>query len=229
MKERSALTRLSVCDDGGVVDMSENVAPTRGERRREITRRKLLDAGRALIGERGVAGLRIQEITELADVALGSFYNYFPAKEDLVEAVVAESLSSLAAATLPAEWDDADPAEVVAAANMRFVQLAGEDPEFARLVVNLVHADDLFLAATYPYARTALERGIDDGRFVVADIEVALTAIIGAALALIRELLAGRHKPGAELAFAGLVLASLGLNPREAAEVAAKAAERLQG
>ncbi|MBJ8345200.1 TetR/AcrR family transcriptional regulator [Antrihabitans sp. YC2-6] len=209
--------------------MSQNVAPTRGERRREITRRKLLDAGRALIGERGVAGLRIQEITELADVALGSFYNYFPAKEDLVEAVVAESLSSLAAATLPAEWDDADPAEVVAAANMRFVQLAGEDPEFARLVVNLVHADDLFLAATYPYARTALERGIDAGRFVVADIEVALTAIIGAALALIRELLAGRHKPGAELAFAGLVLASLGLNPREAAEVAAKAADRLQG
>lgn len=214
----------SVCNNGRVPENSKTAPPTRTERKRERTRRALLDAGRALIAERGVAGLRIQEITEHADVALGSFYNYFPSKEELVEAVVAESLSSLAAATLPVDWADADPAEVVAAANIRFVRLAGKDPDFARLVVNLVHADDLFLAATHPYARVALERGIANGRFVIADVEVALTAIIGAALALIRELLGGRHGAGAEVAFAQLVLTSLGLTPADAEAVAKSAA-----
>jgi len=168
-----------------VEQTSQSGPPTRSDRQRERTRRRLLDAGRTLIAERGVSGLRIQEITERADIALGSFYNYFPAKEDLVEAVVAESLSTLAAATLPSEWEDADPAEVVAAAILRVVRLAFDDPDFARLVVNLAHADDLFLAATHPYARIALERGIADDRFEVVDIEVALTAIIGAAFALI--------------------------------------------
>jgi AcrR family transcriptional regulator len=214
---------------GVVVDTSDRNAPTRSDRQRERTRGKLLDAGRTLIAQRGVAGLRIQEITERADVALGSFYNYFSTKEELVEVIVGESLSALAAATLPSAWEDADPAEVVAAAILRVVRLAFDDPDFARLVVNLAHADDLFLAATHPYARIALERGIADDRFEVVDIEVALTAIIGAAFALIRELLAGHHTAGAEVAFAQLALASLGLRPGEAAAVTKAAASRLSG
>ena len=220
---------ISPCHHGEVEQTSQSGAPTRSDRQRQRTRRRLLDAGRTLIAERGVSGLRIQEITERADIALGSFYNYFPAKEDLVEAVVAESLSALAAATLPAVWDDADPAEVVAAANLRFIRLAYDDPDFARLVVNLVHADDLFLAATHPYARVAVERGIANERFVVADIEVTLTAVIGGAFALIRELLAGHQQTGAEIAFAQHVLASLGLSPSDAAAVTKSAAARVGG
>ena len=47
-----------------------------------------------------VAGLRIQDITEEADVALGSFYNYFQSKEELLEAVITESLSDLTSAII---------------------------------------------------------------------------------------------------------------------------------
>lgn len=201
--------------------------PTRGDRQRERTRRKLLDAGRTLIAERGVAGLRIQEITERADVALGSFYNHFAAKEDLVEAVVSESLADLAAATISSSVDSPDPAEVVASANLRFIRLAYDEPEFARLVVNLGHADALFGAAVHPYARIAVDRGVESGRFTVSDVEVAVTAVIGGAFALIRELLDGRHGPGAEQAFAQHVLASLGLTPVDAAAVCAAVAPRV--
>jgi AcrR family transcriptional regulator len=201
--------------------------PTRADRRRELTRRRIVDAGRALIAERGVAGLRIQEITERADVALGSFYNHFPAKEDLVEQVVSESLADLASATIATVSPDADPAEVVAAANLRFIQLARHEPEFARLVVNLGHADALFGAAVHPYARIAVERGIDSGRFAIADLEVTLTAVIGGALALIREVLDGRHAPGADVAFARHVLASLGVDPAEATVICAASAANM--
>lgn len=196
------------------------ITPTRADRRRERTRRRLLDAGRTLIAERGVAGLRIQEITERADVALGSFYNHFPAKEDLVEQVVSESLADLAATFVALFEPDADPAVAVAAANFRFVRMAYDEPDFARLVVNLGHSDVLFGSAVHPYARIALERGIDSGRFTVADIEVTLTAVIGGALALIREILDGRHSPDAARAFTQHVLTSLGVEVDEAARVA---------
>ena len=208
---------------------SRPAAPTRGDRQRERTRRRLLDAGRTLIADRGVAGLRIQQITERADVALGSFYNHFGSKEELVEQVVTESLADLATATVASAGPDADPAEAVAAANLWFIRIAYDEPDFARLVVNLGHADTLFGAAVHPYARQAVERGIASGRFTVANLEVTLTAVIGGALALIREILDGRHEPGAEQAFARHVLTSLGVAPAEAAAVCESVAARTAG
>ena len=40
----------------------------------------------------------------------------------------------------------------------RIAYLAYDDPEFARLLVNLSHADALFAAATRPFGRIALEK-----------------------------------------------------------------------
>ena len=198
---------------------------TRTERQRERTRRQLLDAGRTLIAAKGVPGLRIQEITEQADIALGSFYNYFPSKEEFLEAVITESLSDLASATISNVDDATDPAEVVALANLRVIQLAYTEPDFARLIVNIGHSEALFGAAVHPHARVAVERGIDSGRFDVADVEVLLTTVIGGAFALIREILDGRHGDHAERAFARLVLAALGLSAAEAKTVVAKVAK----
>lgn len=195
---------------------------TRTERQRERTRRQLLDAGRTLIAAKGVPGLRIQEITEQADIALGSFYNYFPSKEEFLEAIITESLSDLASATISNVDDATDPAEVVALANLRVIQLAYTEPDFARLIVNIGHSEALFGAAVHPHARVAVERGIDSGRFDVADVEVLLTTVIGGAFALIREILDGRHGDHAERAFARLVLAALGLSAAEAKTVVAK-------
>ncbi|HEY1971644.1 MAG TPA: TetR/AcrR family transcriptional regulator [Pseudonocardia sp.] len=191
---------------------------SRGDRQRERTRRKLVAAGRTVIAERGVAGLRIQEITDRADVALGSFYNHFQTKEDLVEEVIGETLRDLASTfARAAPWSD--PIEAVAAANIHFVRLAHDQPDFARLLVNLGHADALFGSAVHPYARAAVERGIKSGCFGVPDLEVTLTAVIGGALALIREVLEGRHSEGVEVGFARHVLLSLEVEPRLATKV----------
>ena len=198
-------------------------ATNRAERQRLRTRRLLLDAGRTLIAANGVAGIRIQEVTEQADVALGSFYNYFASKEDFLEAVITESLSDLASATITNIAQDTDPAEIVALANLTVIRLAYDEPDFARLVVNIGHSEALFGDAMHPHARVAVERGIASGRFVVPDIEVLLTAVIGGAFALIREVLDGRHGAHADEAFARHVLASLGL-PADEAESVTRAA-----
>jgi AcrR family transcriptional regulator len=213
----------------GVESETEGKATTRSERQRLRTRRLLLDAGRTLIAAKGVAGLRIQDITEEADVALGSFYNYFQSKEEILEAVITESLSDLTSAIITNADDSTDPAEVVAVANLRVIQLAYDEPDFARLIVNIGHSEALFGDAVHPYARIAVERGIESGRFVVADLEVLLTAVIGGAFALIREILDGRHGEHAHQAFARHVLASLGLPPKEAEAIVRTAVGREQG
>ncbi|HSV41400.1 MAG TPA: TetR/AcrR family transcriptional regulator [Nocardioidaceae bacterium] len=191
---------------------------SRIDRRRERTRQRLVEAGRTLITEKGVAGLRIQEITAEADVALGSFYNYFPTKEDLVEAVVEESLAELGAESIVGDGSE-DPAVTAAAAILRVVRLAFEAPDFARLLINLNHADVLFLRAFQPYARVVVERGIAQKRFSVPDIDVSVNFVVGASLALIRGILDGEHAEGAEISHTEVSLRALGVPNDEARRI----------
>jgi AcrR family transcriptional regulator len=177
-------------------------------------------AARALITEKGVAGLRIAEITERADVSLGSFYNYFETKEMLVDAVVGESLESLASSLAAGTVADQDPAELVGEAIRRFVSLAYDEPSFAQLIVHLNHADTVFAVSVAPFARLALERAIDAGRVAVVDLDVAVAATIGGSLAIMRGIVDGRIGPGAEIAFAESQLRAFGLDRAEAHEIA---------
>lgn len=194
------------------------VPTNRVARRRQHARERLVAAGRTLIAEKGVSGLRIQEITDAADVALGSFYNHFASKEDLVEAVVEESLSALGAATV---IDDSvqDPAITASRAIKLVISLAFSDPTFARLVVNLTHADALFARSFHPYARQVVDRGIERGRFVVADPEVAVNLVVGSSLSLIRSILDAQHAESVAQAHAELCLRALGVPAAEAADL----------
>jgi AcrR family transcriptional regulator len=195
-------------------------APTRTDRRRERTRAKLTGATRALITEKGVAGLRISEITDRADVALGSFYNYFESKEEIIDAVVEESLRELAEAVAHPDAEVVDPAELVSSAIRRFVRLAYDDPTFARLVVYLNHADALFAAAVHPAASGAVEAGIRSGRFQDDDVVTVVTGIVGGAVALMRAIVDGRVGAGAEDGYAEIALRALGVPLDEAAAMA---------
>ncbi|WP_407664618.1 TetR/AcrR family transcriptional regulator [Mycolicibacterium anyangense] len=179
-----------------------------------------MDAGRELIAAKGLNGLRVQDVTERADIALGSFYNYFASKDALVEAVISETLSAVAEATVTDLDNATDPAEVVATACLKVVGLARSEPELARLTVNIAHSEALFSEAIHPHARFAVERGVASGRFVVANLEVLLTLVIGGAFALMREILDGKHGAYAEVDFARHILASLGIRPEEALVIA---------
>jgi AcrR family transcriptional regulator len=197
--------------------------PTRGTRRAARTRQKLTDAASVLIAEKGVAGLRIQEITDKADVALGSFYNHFSSKEDLVEAVVADTIAVRTQAIVTEMRALEDPAAVVAFACRRVVRIAFEDPELAWLFVHLDRADVLFESMVEPYALGTIESGVAVGRFDIPEAHVALTSIVGGALAVMRAILEGRYGTDVDSVFAEGVLRALGLDRAEAHQIAAQA------
>ncbi|MEW5851919.1 MAG: TetR/AcrR family transcriptional regulator [Myxococcota bacterium] len=61
---------------------------SRRERKTERARAALLDAALRVMSTRGVYLTRIEDITEAADVAKGSFYAHFKDKDDILAAIV---------------------------------------------------------------------------------------------------------------------------------------------
>lgn len=70
-------------------------APSRWERRKEATRRRLLAAGHRLFGAHGFDATTVEEIALAADVAKGTFFNYFVSKEALLGELLYERTQSL--------------------------------------------------------------------------------------------------------------------------------------
>ncbi len=192
----------------------------RHTRRRERTRKRLVEAARTLFARQGVDSTRINEITEEADVGFGSFYNHFDGKEAIVEAVLAETIAAQGAAVDALTRDLDDPAEVVAVAHRHFVGLARTDRDWAWLLVRLDVSHNVTLAALGPFARRDVDRGIRAGRFRVGNRQVALFAAGGALLAVMRMVLDGDAPRDADRHHAEGVLRLLGLSPEDAAEVA---------
>jgi AcrR family transcriptional regulator len=70
-------------------------ALSRRERKKLETRQGLLEAALALFRENGYDETTVEEITDRADVAKGTFFNYFPSKEALLSELTVWQFSQL--------------------------------------------------------------------------------------------------------------------------------------
>jgi AcrR family transcriptional regulator len=65
---------------------------------KEATRQSILDVSRVLLRDRGWADVSTRDIAAAAGIANGTLFNYFPTKEAIVGALVAEALQAANAA-----------------------------------------------------------------------------------------------------------------------------------
>jgi AcrR family transcriptional regulator len=205
-----------VSDPGRATDPGES----RRTRKRERTRAELVAAARSLIAERGVAGLRVSDVTERIDVALGSFYSHFECKDEIVEAVVAAAVTDLADRILDLGGQLDDPAEAMSIGVRQLVALCWTEPELARLLVRLDDAEARFEGLISPRAGRIMAVGVAAGRFPAGSPELLLTLAIAGVLATIRAVMDGRVGPAAEHECATALLCLVGIPLDEAAEVA---------
>lgn len=70
--------------------------PGRRERKKEMVRERILEAAMDLIAKNGFDSVTMEAIAEAGDVAKGTLYNYFPAKEAILGAYVQKSAAELA-------------------------------------------------------------------------------------------------------------------------------------
>jgi AcrR family transcriptional regulator len=194
---------------------------TRRGRRRVTTRRRLVEAARRLVAERGVDGLTVAEITEAADVGFGTFYGYFATRDDLVDALLVEAGEELAGEndrlTEPLE----DPAEIVAAAVRNTITSVDRDPVWAAFLVHAAFSQhpQIWVALSTRMMRD-VRTGVGSGRFTTEDLAAVPFLVGGAVLGVLRGKLDGLLAEGTETEAAVGVLLILGLSRADAVEVA---------
>ena len=165
--------------------MSQTPSPTenRLDRRKARTRAALIRAAQNLIAQ-GRTNVPILEITQAADVGMGSFYNHFETKERLYDAAVEAVMDAYGQRLDQVTAGIEDPAEVFAGSFRLTGRLHRREPELSRVLLNnlprLLSADD----GLAPRVRRDIAAAVDAGRFDVADVDVAVAISAGALIAL---------------------------------------------
>ncbi|HJS65948.1 MAG TPA: TetR/AcrR family transcriptional regulator [Nitrospiraceae bacterium] len=72
-----------------------DVPLSRVARRKAKTNRRLLDVARKLFFEKGIYWVKVEDITESADIGKGTFYKYFDSKETIIRMLLEEGLDEL--------------------------------------------------------------------------------------------------------------------------------------
>lgn len=153
------------------------------ERRKQRTRSALIKAAQQLIVE-GRLNVPVLEITQLADVGMGSFYNHFDSKEELFEAAVADVLDSYGAVLDSLTIGMDDPAETFAASFRLTGRFFRRRPQESLILManwpRLITSD----RGLAPRALRDIKAAVAAGRFTVDDPELALAVASGILLGL---------------------------------------------
>jgi AcrR family transcriptional regulator len=153
--------------------------------RGEATRQRLLDAAEIEFGARGFHATSVADVTRRAGVGHGTFYVYFPSKEDAIRELVRhmghELRQALAAATAGAP----DRLAVERLGFEAFARFSLRHRNLYRIVMESQFVDEAIYRGYYEalakgYA-TGLRRAVERGEVRAVDPEAAAWAMMGVA------------------------------------------------
>jgi AcrR family transcriptional regulator len=115
--------------------MTKALAPadiplSRVARRKERTKRHLLEVARRLFSEKGIYWAKVEDITELADLGKGTFYKYFDSKETLIRVLLEEERGGLLLKTEQAVRDAPSQSKILSAAIGARVDFFLDHPDY---------------------------------------------------------------------------------------------------
>ncbi|MDT5313223.1 MAG: hypothetical protein QOE74_2243 [Mycobacterium sp.] len=184
------------------------------------TRAALIRAAQAFIAA-GKLNVPVLEITQAADVGMGSFYNHFDSKEELFQAAVNEVLDELGSILDKLTSEGEDPAETFARSFRLVGRLFRQRPEMSRVLLNsgltMISAD----RGLAPRALRDIDAATRAGRLSVDDPVLGLAVAGGALMGLGQLLHDEPERDDAETAdrVTRDVLIMFGLPADEAAEI----------
>lgn len=115
---------------------AEGDAPVgRRERKKLEARRHILAAALELFREKGYDAATVEEIAERADVAKGTFFNHFPRKDALLEALAEDVVGELFEDLGPVEAWEGSARDQVLRLYLRIGELVARDPELSKVMI----------------------------------------------------------------------------------------------
>lgn len=202
-------------------------APDRRARRKLATRQALLEATHDLLASRSMDALSVDEIAMRADVAKGTFYNYFPDKDALAREVASDVRTRIENEITRANEGIDDPAARIGRALCCVLGFGLSTPKQALAMMRLFpHATDP-AAPINSGVRRDVTQAIARGRIMAPSEDVAVACIVGVFMAGVNRAL--NLPPGRVKAFARdlgtILLHGLGLSQTQAARIMAEAVE----
>jgi len=150
------------------------------------TRRAILTAAHTLVAEGGFSAVQMTEVARRADLATGTLYRYFPAKEDLCRQVYREIAARELKLLASLQAGDGPASERLAAALRLFATRAARGQRVAHAL--LIEAVDPALEEERKAFRRAqgeifsmlLQGGMSEGSVSACDAAASAAALMGA-------------------------------------------------
>jgi AcrR family transcriptional regulator len=142
--------------------MSKTQDIPRYERKKAETRERIYRAALNLFGEKGLSATSVDEIVQVADVAKGTFFNYFRSKEQVFAFFIEIQLAKVADAAEQARKGHQSIRGVLHRAFRRLGKEIGGSPLLARALVSGILGNEV--------ARETVAAGMADARQLLASI-----------------------------------------------------------
>ena len=190
--------------------------PNRTSRKKQQTKDKLLKAMQILVLERGLANISINDITEQADVGLGTFYNYFDSKEALIDAT-----GELLLARYHQDVDDItegleDPAEIMAASILYTLNKAADSSDWGKFIFESGVPIDSYAFNMRIRGMRDIRNGLESKRFTTDEPEIVISMFTGFSLAISSDVYFGMLPKSAIAKATAKILSLLGIDEEEA-------------
>jgi AcrR family transcriptional regulator len=143
-------------------------------RRRAIVREKLLKSAYSLMSKVGVEKTSIQDVTNLADVGYGTFFNHFKTKDELTLSVIDCLIANIGRRNdiSTIEIKTKHPAEVVCRSVRLVIRELVRKPIWGWLLLRPDILVSRMRTKLYPFGMRDFKVAIKNKRFIIANDEV---------------------------------------------------------
>src|SRR5689334_15777228 len=203
----------------------EAIAPeplTRGHKKRERTRRGLVDAALRLIARKEVGEIALFEVAAEAAVSNGTIYNYFRTRDEVLEAVGIAMASEFSDAISVMNSDVQCGAQRLSIGVRMFVCRAAADHQWANALLRIIHFDQAMRSRLADHVLGDLRAGREEGSFTYEDECIALDLVVSCTTGAMRAVVEGRAVVEHDVRVAAMILQALGATPARARKIASK-------
>ena len=195
---------------------------TRGHKKRERTRRGLMDAALRLVARKEVGEITLLEVAAEAEVSNGTIYNYFRTRDEVFEAVGIAMAADFSDAISVLNADVLCGAQRLSIGVRMFVCRAAADHQWANALLRIIHFDQAMRSRLAAHVLGDLRDGLRAGTLAYEEEGVALDLVLSCTTGAMRSVVEGRAVVEHDVRVAAMILQALGVTPAKARKIAAK-------
>jgi AcrR family transcriptional regulator len=195
---------------------------TRGHKKRERTRRGLVDAALRLVARKEVGEIALLDVASEAAVSNGTIYNYFRTRDEVLEAVGIAMASEFSDAISALSSGVHCGAQRLSIGVRMFVCRAAYDHQWANALLRIIHSDQTMRSRLAAHVLGDLREGLRAGAFAYEDEGIALDMVVSCTTGAMRSVVEGRVVAEHDQRVAEMILKALGVTPAKAKKIAGK-------